>query len=842
MEGFFDELGVTEEEVKRETPIVPTCIKCGRYKKGKNPKIPYSGKGKKKILIVGEFPEEKDDRKGKNFIGEIGEFLREVLNKLGYDLDLDFYSTNSLICYSPNNPTKLQINACRTKVFNTFNELNPVGLILLGPTAYSSFLEHRMTGRLTGVSFNNFLGHCIPDQFLGAWVGITYNPAHILKTKWDKTLKKIWIDHLTYFIETMKEPVKIFKNPEINIILEEEKAINILNKLRKTEKILAWDYETTGIKPHRKEQEIYTASISNGKKAWAFPFFDSKEFKLSWKKFLTSHKILKLSHQKRFEAIWTKEKLGYWPKNPQWCTLLAQHSLKNKGRVGLKFLTYVNEGIMGYDKNTANFLGSTKKGEDEKSNNSLNRIKEAKLDDILYYNGLDSLYGYKLWEKQATKLKGNLLEGLHFFMEGDQVLSEIHQYGFILDRERIEKWKKRIEKKTNNIKKRILDSEELKNWDKNREFKINSPDDMKYILFDILKLKSTKETVSGKKSVDQESLSKFNIPFTEKVLEYRKWLKAKDTYISQYEREEVNGLLHAFFNLGKVDTFRSSSSSPNLQNIPKRDKTIKSIIRSFFRPRPGCRIVERDYGQMEVRIAACYTKDKNLIAYCSDDSKDMHRDNAVHLFLRKPDEVTKIERFITKNKFVFREFYGGYYEQAAPEIWADMPKESKIHLKSKGIKREKDFIEHVRVVEENLWNMFPEFAAWKDSFVKKYEKKGYIDLLTGFRCYGPMKRNEINNYCIQGSAFHVLLWTLIEIHKLIEKEGLKSRFLGQIHDAAVSNEYPEEEEIIDKWFIEYGLNKVKEHWPWIIVPLKIEKERSEINGDWANMTDMGELK
>ena len=105
-----------------------------------------------------------------------------------------------------------------------------------------------------------------------------------------------------------------------------------------------------------------------------------------------------------------------------------------------------------------------------------------------------------------------------------------------------------------------------------------------------------------------------------------------------------------------------------------------------------------------------------------------------------------------------------------------------------------------------------------------------------------MKRNEIINYCIQGSAFHVLLWTLIKVHNEIKKNGLNSHFTGQIHDSAVSNEYPEEEPIIDNWFVDYGLNKVRERWSWIIVPLKIEKEASEIDGDWAHMKDLGELK
>ena len=79
------------------------------------------------------------------------------------------------------------------------------------------------------------------------------------------------------------------------------------------------------------------------------------------------------------------------------------------------------------------------------------------------------------------------------------------------------------------------------------------------------------------------------VPFIHKLLEYRKWAKIHDTYLSQYRSEIVDGRMHAYTNLNRVDTFRTSMSDVNLQNIPKRDKEVKKLLRSFLKPDKGCK-------------------------------------------------------------------------------------------------------------------------------------------------------------------------------------------------------------------------------------------------------------
>jgi len=225
-----------------------------------------------------------------------------------------------------------------------------------------------------------------------------------------------------------------------------------------------------------------------------------------------------------------------------------------------------------------------------------------------------------------------------------------------------------------------------------------------------------------------------------------------------------------------------------------------------------------------------------LIKYIEDPSTDMHRDVGCDLFMKSSTELTKEERSVAKNGFTFPAFYGSYFEQMAPDLWQKMPDTTKEWLKSRGCKTLNVFKEHVRDIERNFWDVrFQVYAEWKERTWRDYQKTGYIDLYTGFRCYGPMKRNEVINYRVQGSAFHCLLWTFKEVAKEIRERGWKSRLTGQIHDALVANVFSEEEAEFDKLIVEIATKRVREHWDWIIVPLTIEKERSAVDGNWSEM-------
>ena len=251
-----------------------------------------------------------------------------------------------------------------------------------------------------------------------------------------------------------------------------------------------------------------------------------------------------------------------------------------------------------------------------------------------------------------------------------------------------------------------------------------------------------------------------------------------------------------------------------------------------------------DYSSAEVHIAACYSQDPSLIRYVTDSSADMHHDLAADVFLMAPEEIAKPVRQATKGHATFGWMYGSYYKQVAPLLWEDAEIYGlKDHLSSKGIKTYESFEKHIQGVEDVFWNeRFAVHNKWRKSQYEFYKTHGYVELLNGFRCYGPMVRNATFNYPVQGSAAHCLLWGLNQVQKEIESKLERSKLICQIHDAAVFSVHPSEEAWIDKWMYEYCTQKVREHWPWIIVPLKMEKEASEVNKSWADVISFGILK
>jgi DNA polymerase I-like protein with 3'-5' exonuclease and polymerase domains len=230
-----------------------------------------------------------------------------------------------------------------------------------------------------------------------------------------------------------------------------------------------------------------------------------------------------------------------------------------------------------------------------------------------------------------------------------------------------------------------------------------------------------------------------------------------------------------------------------------------------------------------------------MIKYVCDTSTDMHRDTSSDLFKLTHKEVTDKLRFYAKNQWVFAQFYGDYYGNCAKNIWKtclDLVLDSGItvrdHLKSVGINNYDQFESHCKRVEEIFWKeRFPGYAQWKNEVEMDFRKHGFIRLHTGFKCSGNLGRNQITNFGIQGPAFHCLLWSLIETNKVAKKEKWGSKIIGQIHDEMIFDLVPEEQDHVIKTVKEIGTVKIKEAFPWLIVPLSIDFEATEIDQAWV---------
>ena len=418
--GFF-----SDEEVKVTTPInkkisdtVPACSYCKLYKSCISPKMRPSGKGKKGILIIGEAPGENEDKRGTHFVDVTGRFLRERLEMFDIDLDRDCWKVNAINCRpikkgKNREPTNKEIDYCRPIVFNAIKEYQPKVIILLGGKALRSFIGHRWKKDIGLIT--KWVGWNIPDQDVLAWVIPTYHPSFIVRndhTRGEDMALKELDKHLERAIQLTEEPVPLYplkeQRKKVIKLNNPHEIIQYLKQINQMEgRAHAFDYETTGLKPHSSDQKVLCASIcSSFEEAYSFPL-DHPKVKILFNEFLSNRRIKKVASNMKYEHNWSRVKLKTIIKGWLWDTMLAAHIIDNRrGITSLKFQTYVQFGIVDYDSEISRYL-ETGYG------NDINKAETCDFDKMLEYNGLDSLFEYKLAYKQIKEL--GLKEKLQYF-------------------------------------------------------------------------------------------------------------------------------------------------------------------------------------------------------------------------------------------------------------------------------------------------------------------------------------------------------------------------------------------------------------------------------------------
>lgn len=446
---------------------------------------------------------------------------------------------------------------------------------------------------------------------------------------------------------------------------------------------------------------------------------------------------------------------------------------------------------------------------------------------------------------------------------GMLALARAERQGIRIDMEAVSVTRAQIEKDINDLTEQFCQTNFYKDWSKSKggvKVNINSGDQLGEYLYQYKKYPKKKLTKTGKGSTEVEALESLNNKDLDLLIQIRKLQKINNTYIESFIREEVNGYIHPFFNLDTVKTFRSSSQDPNFQNIPVRDTTARRLLRSLLFPRPGHMLLEVDYSGVEVGISCCYHKDKTMINYVKNPQTNMHTDMAHQIYFLEPDEIKgeyfKTLRQSAKNGFVFPQFYGDYYKGNAESIikwlklgdrtWhpgqgVNIDEKTTIadHLRDYGIKSFDSFAQHLKSVENHFWNTrFWQYRDWKEKVWAQYQKDGYLETLTGFVIKGPMRKNALLNAPIQGSAFHCLLWSFIEIDRIMQLEKWDTKLIGQIHDSIILDVNPAELDHVLEVVKRVTCVDLINHWDWIIVPLAVEAELSEKDCSWKDKKEI----
>lgn len=458
-------------------------------------------------------------------------------------------------------------------------------------------------------------------------------------------------------------------------------------------------------------------------------------------------------------------------------------------------------------------------------------------------------------------IRATTKDAFRLFMEGSEALAEAEFNGILCDQDYIRRSITNVDRQHKLLVNQLENTELGKVWKKHfgHQANFDSNTQLEKVLYEDLGIEAKRWTEKKRASVNAESLESLHRDDINLLLKAKNLGKMSSTYLKNLLAESLpDGFIHPFFHLGGygddreggASTYRSSSSDPNFQNQPNRMESDRKLIRRSLISRPDHRITGWDYGGIEVCISACYHQDKNMIRYI-EKGEDMHRDVSADCFLLPPEQCSKAAgpegkkiRFEGKNKFTFPQFYFSIPESCAKNLWTSMehaklvvpsnPEKSlRKHLKDKGIRTYEGFEAHIKKVCEKFWNSrFPGFGKWRKDWIDSYNRKGYFDMLTGFRVEGVLTQFQLANWPIQGPAFHCLLWSFIKVYQLWKKEGWKSKLVGQIHDELVAdvheNEFHKALETVPKIMTK----DLMKEWGWIVVPLETECESTPVEGNW----------
>lgn len=451
-------------------------------------------------------------------------------------------------------------------------------------------------------------------------------------------------------------------------------------------------------------------------------------------------------------------------------------------------------------------------------------------------------------------------EAYELLHQGTLALAEVEHTGVRVDRPYLEGALADTARRILEVEEQLRADPLYKVWRKRygEKTKLSAPDQLAGVVFGELGYKPRAVTAKkGRAKADEAAFEGLDIPFVKNYFKAQKLRKGRGTYLLGIQREMVEDdglwLVHPNYNLNIAATYRSTCDNPNWQNVPTRNKMLAEMVRRCYIPRPGHQLVEIDYSQIEVRVAACYNHDPTMIAYILDPTTDMHRDMAAKLFfLEGKDAKQKDIRHLAKNKMVFPQFYGDFYIRCAKHIWEAIGFQSiKLgdaslydHLARHGITELGDcdpqqrprpgtFEAHVKSIEDWMWGeWFRVYAQWKRDYYEEYKRTGGFTFHTGFAVNGHYAKNDVTNYAIQGSAFHCLLWSLVRIVERLRRCKMRSRVVGQIHDCAVLDVHPREFDDVTQMCKSIMTEELCKVWKWIIVPLDVELDVCPVDRSW----------
>ena len=454
-------------------------------------------------------------------------------------------------------------------------------------------------------------------------------------------------------------------------------------------------------------------------------------------------------------------------------TMLAHYLLEPDQRHGMDALA---QNYLGYTPITIDSLIGAK-GKNQKS------MRDVPAAEVAEYAAEDADVTWRLHEAFTPKLVEAGLESVLHDLESPlvPVLAGMERAGMAIDLEGLARYSVELGEDSARLEAEVR---ELAGVD----FNLGSPKQLGEVLFDRLKLDpKAKKTKTGQYATGEEVLENFRKahPIVDKLLEWRQVGKLKSTYVDALPElvSPRTGRIHTTFNQAVAATGRLSSTNPNMQNIPVRSERGQRVRDLFVAGGPDRVLLSADYSQIELRVIASMSGDAGMIdAFLS--GEDIHAATASKVFGLPLSEVTREQRSQAKT-VNFGIIYG---------------------VSAFGLSQQSTLSRsEAKEVIEQYFATYPGIKKYIDDQVAAARVNGYVETLLGRRRYlrdidsrnqavrGHSERNAINAP-IQGTAADIVKLAMIRIHDRLQREGLKSPMILQVHDELVFDAYSTEVE------------------------------------------------
>lgn len=354
------------------------------------------------------------------------------------------------------------------------------------------------------------------------------------------------------------------------------------------------------------------------------------------------------------------------------------------------------------------------------------------------------------------------------------------------------------------------------------EINLNSPKQVSHFIYEKLNLpltdkqKSMFKTKTGYSTSEEalEALEPFN-PLISMIIKYRELYKLKTSFSEVLLEKISNGRVHTVFDQTGTSTGRLSSSNPNLQNIPVKTEHGR-LIRACFNASPGFALVSADYSQIDLRVLAHVSKDRNLIE-AFEKGEDIHTKTAAEIFSRKPEEVDSNMRRIAKTVN-----FGIVYGQSP-----------------NGLSRELSIPQQQAAKYiEDYFKFYCGVKEWISMVIKEAQEKGYCEnflgrrrelpgLLSPNRAIRSSSQRIAVNMPIQSGSSDIIKKAMINIYKVIEGNA-EIRLCSQVHDELI---FEIKEEKVKDWSV--IIKKEMENSYKLSVPLVVD---IKVGKNWADMS------